>query len=239
MASGIHAQSGKLILKPVVLGYSPDSWRRPDYVLESTVDMHVARGECVLLQGENGTGKSTFLDYVSGRKREIITPEPADVLAMWNQDGHSIPARKIATSVEARPTLLPHQTIRKYLRLAKHRRGEPVSDDLLNQSLEHVGLDESMLNHTPESLSSGQRKKVGLAVVWLMRSPLVVLDEPRANLDFPSAGIMDAYLKLLLETEKRVVLLASHDQKDLEFACHRLQIVGTQGSRNFKLSKIS
>lgn len=238
MARDLQSEHGKLVLKPVVLGYSPDSWRRPDYVLSSSVDMHVARGECVLIQGENGTGKSTFLDYVSGRKRETIIPEPANILAMWNEGGHYIPARDIATSVEARPTLLPYQLVRTYLREAKYRRGERVSDGLLNQSLQIVGLESSILDHTPESLSSGQRKKVGLAVVWLMQSPLVILDEPRANLDFPSAGMMDAYLKRLLEEEKRVVLLASHDQKDLEFACHRLQIVGTQGSRNFKLEKI-
>jgi ABC-type multidrug transport system ATPase subunit len=201
------------------LRYLPDPSRQVDFTLTSRVNLIVEAGKCVLIKGDNGTGKSTFLDFLSGRRHQTMELDPEKLRSATWIESDEQPAFRQASSVEARPSLLPHITIKEYLRHAKHVRNEEITDALLMASLAVVGLPQRILPYTPESLSAGQRKKVGLAIVWLMKSPLIVLDEPRANLDYPSKPVMDEYIQKLKD-EGRVIVIASHDDEDCPFADH-------------------
>jgi iron(III) transport system ATP-binding protein len=149
-----------------------------------------------------------------------------------------LPVSEKASSVVAAPQLLPRMTAREYLSQAQYHRGEAITDALLKEALELVRLPQWYLGNTPEALSSGQRKRVGLAVVWLTKCRLIVLDEPRANLDSPSKEMMNNYLRTL-EKERRIVFLASHDEEDEPFAHHRLDTEQEGSSSRYLLKKVT
>src|SRR5437879_5502062 len=97
--------AGILELKPVELEYLPDPTRQKTFRLKSEVEKEVGPGQCVLLRGDNGTGKSTFLDYLSGRRRGVVRARKSECSGecVWRQDGRAFPPSEVASSVPAAP----------------------------------------------------------------------------------------------------------------------------------------
>jgi hypothetical protein len=67
----------KLVLKPVEIEYLSDSTGRAEFKLNSIVRLDVSPGECVVLRGGNSTGKSMFLDSISGRRSQQLRTKPS------------------------------------------------------------------------------------------------------------------------------------------------------------------
>jgi energy-coupling factor transport system ATP-binding protein len=80
---------------------------------------------------------------------------------------------------------------------------------IIDQSLEYVGM-RSLRNNLVWALSGGQTQKLGLAAVIAMQTPLIVLDEPTANLD-PATTHSVHELILRLREEGRSVVLVTKD----------------------------
>lgn len=176
--------------------------------------VQVRRGEIFGLLGPNGAGKSTLIRLLLGYLH--ITSGTARVVG-FDPERDSV-------AVRTRVAYLPGDA-----RLPRHIRGRGVleffaqmhpSGDLA-RSLDVAERLELDLSRRVAFMSTGMRQKLALAVVFGPRTPLLILDEPTANLD-PS--VRGEVLNLVVSERQagRTVMFSSHVLSEIEQTCDRV-----------------
>ena len=150
------------------------------------VERSVEAGECVVLRGASGAGKSTTLHLVGG-----ITRPSAGSLEVFGQDPFALGAgaraawrRRTVGFVFQEMHLLPYLDARANLLLAPG--AVPAAADAW---LDRLGL-AARATHRPHELSVGEKQRVALARALLGQPRLLLADEPTGNLDPGSSGIV-------------------------------------------------
>lgn len=181
------------------------SFRVGGATLLDAVDFHAAPGELVGLLGPNGAGKSTLIRLLSG---ELLPGEGSIVL-----NGASTASTSPKDLSRARSVLGQHIpvdtpfTVRSIVEMGRHpHRHDPAltsEDDrrAVEEAMRRTGVGE-LAERVYATLSSGERLRVFLARVLAQEAPIVLLDEPTANLDI---GHSEAIL-----TEAKALSRASH-----------------------------
>lgn len=134
-------------------------------------------GELLLLEGQNGSGKTSLMRAIAG----LIEFEDGDV--MWD----SKPVRTNRPAFYGSLVWMQHRvgfkadlTLVENLRFESHLRAQ--SDEDFDEVLDRLSI--SRLKRLPmRSLSAGQQRRVALARMLLSRVPLWLMDEPFTNLD--------------------------------------------------------
>ena len=176
--------------------------------------LQVPEGEIFGLLGPNGAGKSTllrlllgFLHPTSGRC-ELIGVDPVS---------RGVAVRRNVSYLPGDARLPRHMNGRGVLRFFSqlHSSGDLERS---HQVAERLELD---LRRRVGFMSTGMRQKLALAVVFGPRTPLLILDEPTANLDPTVRGVV---LDLVIEAqaEGRTVILSSHVLSEIEQTCCRV-----------------
>lgn len=157
---------------------------RGERLVFSEVDFAVRAGEVLLLTGPNGSGKSTLLRLLAGLLRPaagMLTWGGANVFA--DLPAHAGRVAYVGHQDAVKPGLTTAENLRFSARL---------SGGIVQDALDAVGLEE--LGDLPaRMLSAGQRRRLALARLVLIRAPLWLLDEPTLGLDAASVdrfGVM-------------------------------------------------
>jgi ATP-binding cassette subfamily C protein CydCD len=174
-------------------------------VLDGT-DIAWEPGRVLVLSGPNGSGKSTTLRLLLGLARTQkgrITIGGEELFALdleaWRAKVAYLPQR---------PFLADRATVREAIALL----APEASDDAMRACLERVGLWAQIgtLDAKVGALSVGQRQRVALARLLAMDAPVVLLDEPDANLDAAGIRAVSEIVRELART-KMVALVAHTD----------------------------
>jgi putative ABC transport system ATP-binding protein len=168
-----------------------------------SVDVSVAAGTLAALVGPSGCGKSTLLRLLAGldvadhgtltvAERDPMTLHGRALRTFW---------RERVTYVAQRPSdnLVPHLTLREHL-----------SDPTDLRILEGLGLS-GKLDRRASLLSGGEQARAGLGIALSRPTPIVLIDEPTAELDHDTADLVLAAIRTATENGKTVVA-ATHDQ---------------------------
>ena len=196
--------------------------RQPGRALEAPfrASAVVRRGEVVALSGPSGAGKSTLLEVLLGLRTPdegrvaIALPEGTDVdlTSLDREEWH----RHVAW-VPQHPFCFPG-TIAENVRLA----APEAPDDDVERALAAVGLagidPQAPLGEGGSGISSGQRRRVGVARALLRRSDLLLLDEPTAGLDEVSEATVLAAIRAAAREGGRAVVLVAHRPAALAIA---------------------
>ena len=178
------------------------------------VDIEVRTGEFVALVGPTGSGKTTLLSLLAG----LESPDSGRVTLLGQRlDGMGEDALadlrgEAVGMVYQSINLFSGFTVRENLGLPLRLMVRPPFDahkrtgELLNE-FELLGLAERF----PAELSGGQRQLVAIARALAARPPLIVADEPTANLDSAAARRITVQLRALADSGNHGVLLATHD----------------------------
>ncbi|KAA9394461.1 ABC transporter ATP-binding protein [Kocuria coralli] len=143
------------------------------------VTVTIASGEVLGIVGWNGAGKSTVLRTVAGRQDALsgsvrFRGEPRqEESARW---------RRAVSAVFDDDAWFPGLTVREHLHLVAAGHGLAAPDRSVDQELAFFGL-EAAAKAFPETLSSGQRRRLLLAAAFLRPADLMLLDEPEQRLD--------------------------------------------------------
>jgi putative ABC transport system ATP-binding protein len=89
--------------------------------------------------------------------------------------------------------------------------------------IEEVGLS-AWRNHRPNELSGGQRQRVAIARALVTRPPIVLADEPTANLDSATGEGIIALMKKINRERDTTFVFSTHDSSIVEIADHVIRL---------------
>ena len=178
-------------------------------------DLSIKRGEHVGLAGPSGTGKSTLAKLLAG----LWATQQGTIEVCGKPVSAYLPSELTHTvQLVEQETPLFYGTLAENLRLG----AEKISDPLLEQTLESVGLPvgssdfpltlDSFLSEGGSSISGGQRARLGLARALVRCPAVLILDETTAALDAHNeSAVMDVVNQL-----ECAVLVISHREQTLK-----------------------
>ncbi|MHC5269560.1 cell division ATP-binding protein FtsE [Enterococcus sp. LJL98] len=187
------------------------------------ISFEITQGEFVYCVGPSGSGKSTLFKSLS---KEIQVTSGAIQLSQYRVD--RIPARDLyllrrEVGIVSQEDLLLagiscYENIAFSLRVLGLSKKEIQEKTLAALALVDMTAYQKYL---PEELSIGQKKKIAIARALVNQPPLLLADEPTANLDVHSAVDL---MKLFLKINQRgtTILLATHDSTMVNSIRHRV-----------------
>ena len=177
-------------------------------------DIEAPQGAVLLLRGDSGTGKSTWLALVAG----LLTPGSGNI-TVAGQDLNAI--GKVKSDAWRARTIgfLPQKlhlsaalTVYGNLAMAQWAAGHGENPAQISSALAALDV-QTLASRKPHQLSGGQAQRVALARAVLLKPKVILADEPTASLDDQAAA---ASLYLLRDTAARegaTLVIATHDSR--------------------------
>jgi iron complex transport system ATP-binding protein len=193
--------SAFLAAKQLICGFGARALHQP-------VDFEIEAGECVVLLGANGVGKSTLLRTVLGLQAPLAGSVEID-----NQNILGIPAVQRAAYlayVPQRPVIPEGLTVNALLRLGAYR-----DENLINaapQILEKLGA-AAWGERLVSELSGGEQQRIMIARALVQGAKALVLDEPTAHLDIAYSQEICALLGAICAAGTSIIF-SSHEPND-------------------------
>jgi ABC-type transport system involved in cytochrome bd biosynthesis fused ATPase/permease subunit len=181
-----------------------------DVLAPAEASLEVRPGEIVAVTGTSGAGKSTLLAVILG----LLEPTAGRV-AVRGGDGSETDVRDLDPHAwRERVAWVPQVPYLFAGPVADNvRLGAPAASDAeVADALARVGLAEVSPDHVlgerGRGLSSGQRRRVGIARALVRRAPVLLLDEPTAGLDGPAEAAVLAALRSAARDGAAVLVVA-------------------------------
>ena len=180
------------------------------------VDLRLFPGQVSLIMGPSGSGKTTLL-MIAGA---MLSPTSGEVRlegkslgALGNADlarlrllriGFVFQSFNLFPALSALENVALPGSLAALSRRNRNRRAAEL--------LEQLGLGHR-LTHRPEELSAGEKQRVAMARALINDPPLILADEPTANLDSASGSQILELFRDIASREGRGVLVVTHDQR--------------------------
>lgn len=188
-------------------------------VVADHVDFSLDEGERLAVIGQNGAGKTTFINICTG----LIRPQAGKVF-FEGQDVTQLSPRAIALRGMVRsfqlPQLFSEHTVRDCIRLAAAgKRGglsiwTPLADAVPKEEVDHV-LEMVGLAARGDALSGalpeGQRKLLDIAMALVLKPRLLILDEPTSGVSTDEKHDLMATIMAALDAQKVTAIFVEHD----------------------------
>lgn len=219
-----------------------------DKVIVKAVDkasFSIKKGEFAAISGSSGSGKSTLLNIIglidlptsgtlllngndiyaqtklsANTKLSAVLDKKLTVLRRKNlgfifQTFNLIPVLNVRENVELPLTLGSS--------FATETMGKKELDEWIDFLIETVGLS-AWKNHKPSKLSGGQRQRVAIARALATKAPVILADEPTANLDSKNGDQILELMKTLNKELETTFIFSTHDAKIVNMADHVIKI---------------
>lgn len=174
-------------------------------------DLTIPSGKIITLQGRSGVGKTTLLLTLAGFE------QPVSGEILWQgQSLLKLPViKRPVTMLFQEHNLFEHLSVDKNLHLGWHSKDKAELESRLQQALMQLEVSEQRYK-MPVQLSGGQRQRIALIRTLLRPEPLVLLDEPFAELDSKSRVLAADWVREQAQLQGKTVLLVTHQQEDVE-----------------------
>jgi len=170
-------------------------------------DFSVKAGDIVTIQGRSGVGKTTLLNVIAGFEKAYSGE------VMWQ--GDSLLSQKVAQ----RPVsmLFQEHNLFEHLSVWQNLQFGLQGDDSDQQIRQAAAILEvaEQLDKSPMQLSGGQRQRIAILRTLLRPEPIVLLDEPFAELDSTTRLIANDWVRETAKATNKTVLLVTHQDEDV------------------------
>lgn len=187
-------------------------------IIASNVSAELQSGKLTCLLGVNGCGKSTLLRTMCG----FLPPLKGEIY-IGNENLTTLTASEKSQRISI--VLTHNEDVRGMTVWDVVAMGRSpytgfwgrLSDEdrkIIRESLDMVGLDGNIKgfeNRRITEISDGERQKVMIAKAIAQQTPVILLDEPTAFLDYPSKGRMFRLLAQVARDMNKAILLSTHD----------------------------
>lgn len=180
------------------------------------VSLEIGSGRIVGLLGPNGAGKSTLLSLLQGLRR----PTSGTVELFGGSPGDHRNRRMLGCTPQetALPPTLRVGEVLDYV-------GAHFEDPAPKQELaEQFGFPD-LLRRQTGSLSGGQKRRISVALAFVGRPKLVLLDEPTTGLDVDARRVLWAAVKAQ-QAAGATVVVTSHYLEEIEALAERVVVIG-------------
>ena len=177
------------------------------------IDLHIKKGEFVVILGPSGSGKSTLMNQIgcldvptSG----AVRIDDVDIGSLTDDELTALRRDSIGyifQKFNLIPLLTAYENV-EYPWILKHRNYDDTGR--VQQLLDQVGIDAALAAHRPAELSGGQQQRVAIARALVNEPSILLCDEPTGNLDSKtSTQIMEMLADL--NRGGRTVIMVTHD----------------------------
>lgn len=182
------------------------------------VSLEIFEGECLVIGGENGSGKSVLMQIIAG---------------LMEADNHTV-VESVETSLKASSIYVDGRVGLVFQEAETQILGETSAEDIafgpknlgwkkedvqsaVREALEQTGLTDKA-DFPARFLSGGEKRRLAVACMLAMKLPTIILDEPYANLDFGGVKQVNKLIRQLKAEGKTVIILTHEIEKCLGLA---------------------
>lgn len=188
-----------------------------DLVIANQLEYVFKKGERIGIIGKNGTGKSSFLNLLTGQQLpdagKVIVGETVKI-GYYTQSGIQIkPGQKVI------------EVIKEFGEFIPLKKGRIIS---AGQLLERFLFDRKKQYDFVEKLSGGERKRLYLCTVLIQNPNFLILDEPTNDLDIVTLNVLESFLLDF----PGCLLVVSHDRYFMDKIVDHLFVFEGQGVIN-------
>lgn len=168
----------------------------PNHALKN-VSLQIDDGTCLVIGGENGSGKSVLMSIIAGL-------EEADSGKVECSDRAGLVFQEAETQILG-------ETPREDIAFGPKNLGweKEKIEEAVNSALEKTGLT-AKADFPARFLSGGEKRRLAVACMIAMDLSVIIMDEPYANLDFGGVKQVNELIKSL-KAEKKTVIILSHE----------------------------
>lgn len=174
-----------------------------EHIVLKGVSFSIQQGEIFGLLGKNGAGKTTTLECIEG----LRTYEGN--ITLHGSCGVQLQSSSLPSAMKAKEAI---QFFGKWKKA-------PIDESYLNR----IGVT-PFLNKQYQQLSTGQKRRLNLAIAMLNNPDILFLDEPTAGLDVEGRASLHEEIRRLKNLGKTIII-ASHDMAEVEDLCDRIAIM--------------
>ncbi len=204
-------------------------------------EFHLKEGEKLFIRGRSGSGKSTFLNILSGVLKapsNCVFFEDKDLSLISTTQMNALRAQSMGVIFQQFNLLpfmsafenvcLPSLFISKNTLVEKQLHLEPLRIERAQMLFDHLKLNKELLQSPVRNLSVGQQQRVAVVRSLMFKPKLILADEPTSSLD---QEVRDSFIELLIRESKEIgaaVLFVSHDPQLEKFFDRAFHLVGVE-----------
>jgi nitrate/nitrite transport system ATP-binding protein len=181
----------------------------------------VERGEFLTMVGHSGCGKSTLLNIIAGLETAFVG---GVVLEGREIAGPGMDRMVVFQNFSLMPWMTVSQNVRLAIRSAYPSWSGAQVDDCVGRYVEMVGL-AGAENKRPAALSGGMRQRVGLARAFATEPKVLLLDEPFAQIDALTRGVIQEELVRMWTASRNTVFMVTHDVDEAILLSDRIALM--------------
>ena len=197
-----------------------------------SINETIKGGDILTIMGPSGSGKSSFLNWITGSLAQGFNAEGE----VWlnNNEITDKPAHQRQVGVLYQdPLLFSHLTVAGNIAFAMPNGNKKQRLEIISDALEQLGL-KGLGDRHPDNLSGGQQARVALLRVLLSQPKALLLDEPFSKLDQQLRADTRQLVFKQIRQHQLPVIMVTHDHSDAEAAGGKIINLTTQSNANVR-----